>query len=493
MNVISRCLLRRILALLFSWVIIAVISMTSSSALSAPPTWENVDPTKVGAFPTDIRGVSPEVLLNLQNAYSSARAKAESAKVALELDRGRNEWYALLKQLDAELAAVAERARKDEQLRAVATFFRLMSATANFANSLAASTVESPTKAPPRNEGTVLGLPPTGLEDSPEGSVLTQQTFTQTMSIRKDGKWWAFDHREYIYRHIDTRAAIGGKGAFGSIDPMISILDEFGGILTDGQYIDCYSAWGGCISAPKADEQEPVTRSLELSERSPTESEKELYKVVLSFSADLVPFVGQAKSVAELITGNDPITGEAVNRAFAAMGIVPGGKAIAASTKGMRSIFRALDRANFGRAREFVAAAIRNWRFGWHALGRGSGDYPIAVLNADQAVRIGAMSRVVRLSQETATAKALPERLGGRGLEAENYRWLQEFLDHGEVIDLTGLSESGVKRHFGILGKKNEDLWYGVIKATDDDGMKVYLKSLRRTDEKDIERLRRGQ
>ena len=61
-------------------------------------------------------------------------------------------------------------------------------------------------------------------------------------------------------------------------------------------------------------------------------SEPELKRVVTSFVADFLPFVGTGKSLYELVAGVDPITGEEVGRVWAAVGLlgsfVPGGKGV---------------------------------------------------------------------------------------------------------------------------------------------------------------------
>lgn len=51
----------------------------------------------------------------------------------------------------------------------------------------------------------------------------------------------------------------------------------------------------------------------------------------LSLALDLIPFVGSVKSVAEVLTGKDPVTGEETSRLMAAAGIIPGAKVL---TKG---------------------------------------------------------------------------------------------------------------------------------------------------------------
>lgn len=74
---------------------------------------------------------------------------------------------------------------------------------------------------------------------------------------------------------------------------------------------------------------------------------------IASFIADFVPIVGTIKSVIEVVTGVDPITGEATSRLAAAAGIVPGGKAIAKGGK----VIKAIAKGEKGAAKVGKAAA----------------------------------------------------------------------------------------------------------------------------------------
>lgn len=74
--------------------------------------------------------------------------------------------------------------------------------------------------------------------------------------------------------------------------------------------------------------------------------------------ADFVPFIGTGKSIVEVATGRDPITGEVVDRGWAAVGIfaslIPGGKGAVNAGK------LAFDRAS----RQWVSQA--GLRYGYH-------------------------------------------------------------------------------------------------------------------------------
>lgn len=156
------------------------------------------------------------------------------------------------------------------------------------------------------------------------------------------------------------------------------------------------------------------------------------------------------------------------------------------------SAIAALEEAPPERAREFVARAVRNWRFRAHLSGRGKADFPIAVLGREQAEAIGARSRIVWLSGKTAIDKARPEP-DGHGLVARNYLIVQDMLDCGMSIQIRKKSRSGRERHLGTSWAPEDGKpWFAVVKATDkDNGAKVYLQSLRRTGRDDISRLRK--
>lgn len=73
---------------------------------------------------------------------------------------------------------------------------------------------------------------------------------------------------------------------------------------------------------------------------------------IASLIIDLVPIASTIKSIIEVVTGVDPITGEATSRLMAAAGIVPGGKAI---TKGGK-VIKAIVKAEKGAAKTVKAA-----------------------------------------------------------------------------------------------------------------------------------------
>ncbi|MBA2368776.1 MAG: pre-toxin TG domain-containing protein [Candidatus Protochlamydia sp.] len=86
---------------------------------------------------------------------------------------------------------------------------------------------------------------------------------------------------------------------------------------------------------------------------------------VASLAADFTPFLGSGKSVYELFSGSDPITGEAVNRWMSAagiiLGIVPGGKALIKGKKATKLAKKALKKpATKGASKKGIKAANDN-------------------------------------------------------------------------------------------------------------------------------------
>ena len=116
------------------------------------------------------------------------------------------------------------------------------------------------------------------------------------------------------------------------------------------------------------------------------------------------------------------------------------------------------------------------------------GDFAIGMLDDSVAGAIGARSRVVRLSGETAAKQAgrrrLTERdLGHPDVRAEDYARVQRILDDGEVFRESDNS---------VVGFMEEDgrIWRAVLKATAD-GAETYLSTLHRVDASRRDRARR--
>lgn len=101
---------------------------------------------------------------------------------------------------------------------------------------------------------------------------------------------------------------------------------------------------------------------------------------------------------------------------------------------------------------------------------------PIAVLPSDIRENLGANTDRVLLSRYTANKQRKhPE------ITAESYAWIQDLIDHGERI---------IGRLLHVVVIQHRDQWFvAVLKATQARN-EVYLQSFRRSDAKDIAKLR---
>ncbi len=135
---------------------------------------------------------------------------------------------------------------------------------------------------------------------------------------------------------------------------------------------------------------------------------------------------------------------------------------------------RKLDAAPVGLARAAVGEMTRGPVLGqW--LAKPVGDFPLAVLPAEDAGLIGARSQVVRLSPQTAGKQATnhPE------LTAEDYATAQEAVDTGERI------QDGARSLIYIIEEAGGLVV--VVKATRE-GDELYVQSLRRLSRKQLDR-----
>ncbi len=114
-----------------------------------------------------------------------------------------------------------------------------------------------------------------------------------------------------------------------------------------------------------------------------------------------------------------------------------------------------------------------------HLEGRSDADWPAAVLEGPVRAAIGARSRTVRLSAETAAKQARRH----PDLEPADYARVQRILDEGEVFS----APRG--RAIGFLEEEGR-LWRAVVKATED-GSEAYLASLHKAQPHNLDAARR--
>lgn len=113
------------------------------------------------------------------------------------------------------------------------------------------------------------------------------------------------------------------------------------------------------------------------------------------------------------------------------------------------------------------------------ARGTDHGDFAVGTLDGGVARAIGARSRTVRLSGETAAKQTLRHPYVG----AEHYAVARRILDEGELF------RGGPRHAIGFI-EIDGKLWRTVIKATAD-GSEAYLQTLHRVGEYDIGAARR--
>ncbi len=124
-------------------------------------------------------------------------------------------------------------------------------------------------------------------------------------------------------------------------------------------------------------------------------------------------------------------------------------------------------------ARAAIGQPWRGQLFRRHLEGRSDADWPAAVLSAPVRGAIGARSRTVRLSTETAAKQARRH----PDLEPADYARVQRILDQGEMF-------AGYERQAVGFLEENGRLWRAVVKATVD-GSETYLVTLHKAQPRD--------
>ena len=244
------------------------------------------------------------------------------------LARDRQKWQGLRQQLDRELADVIEQANEhaqhDAAIRSWITFFQLVGLGASIAQRFVLET--------PAGQST----PEAG--DSRDGTHVTEQ-YQRDVKLCKDG----------ICREIETQKIINEifTPTAGAKSPearqWASELHQAAARLPQLPPIQiCDSGVPECD--PLKPVQQPVVPEIFATlpfngiDGSGAQSQPSQGQQLVSLLMDLAPYAGSAKSVTEFVSGKDPITGEAVSKTAAAVGIVagvaPGGKLLVKVIKG---------------------------------------------------------------------------------------------------------------------------------------------------------------
>ncbi len=133
------------------------------------------------------------------------------------------------------------------------------------------------------------------------------------------------------------------------------------------------------------------------------------------------------------------------------------------------------------RAPRPLAAAAASWndpRFLRHLAGAEGADRPVATLGEAVARAIGARSRIVRLSSETAAK----QRRRHPDIRPEDYARVQRILDEGELFREDTRAIIGFAKESGVL-------WRAVLKVANS-GDEIYLVTLHRSKPRNLRRAR---
>ena len=277
-------------------------------------------------------------------AHRAARHR-ETIAIAEMLADGRRRFERLYRKQAEDMADEVRRAREDERIRKISAGLRLAAGVLQLGAEIYQQSSPAPAPAPAwggTQAHAVPGLPGNDLNsNAAEGSVSVEQK----VRIFTDGQWRTIDVKQMI-RDITIPPDNGGPvsppvpGASG--DFLDSPANRFGAWAAELPRIVCDDSFRGCfpvdpeLSVGLADgldaaEIRPeAVAPIAPPQRAPTEAEAALFKVISSIALDLTPFVGTLKSAAEVATGRDPVTGQSLSRAAAAVGFVasavPGGK-----------------------------------------------------------------------------------------------------------------------------------------------------------------------
>lgn len=130
-------------------------------------------------------------------------------------------------------------------------------------------------------------------------------------------------------------------------------------------------------------------------------------------------------------------------------------------------------------AKRSVAEIVNGKAFARFANGSDSGYYPVGIANTRIRSALGASVQTVRLSGDDRDKQIRKGSEQGRN----RYAQLQAMIDHGEVIQY-------IDRAVSVFWQIDGQWHHAALKSTQA-GDEIYLKSLRRSDEKQLERDRK--
>ena len=304
--------------------------------------------------------ISPKDLIEEQRRLSERQARGRIDRLRSDFEWDERMWQNEVRQMRIEMDEVIRAARKDGPIYSWAAAFDLLGSLAisyaefRAVQDAASTRSESKTgRSDDQSEGS--SVPPIG--DKPHYQFSQQNRQQLEWCERKDVGCRVIEYREVIQSMIIPDSS--GEGSVGSghkiEEDFIREGVDFLRVLPKPlRCIESEERCFGIDSTTDADVQNLAISSdvkgefgdeavyngdsealekmspVELKGRDTISSNAGLEKQVFSFLTDLIPGVGTAKGGLEFYTGQDPVTGEPVNRWIAAAGFVggafPGGR-----------------------------------------------------------------------------------------------------------------------------------------------------------------------
>ena len=323
--------------------LLTTLSVISPGVVAAAPaTYQNADMSKA----TEVLSrytppeLSYEVIRELQDRIGFEKRRQGTQRIVNQLEAIRAEWKIAAQRMDRELLEVIKQAESDAVYRGWANFFDFVGTTAELLLRLEAVYAKGESKTSVDN-----GPPPR------EGQVMEIGKAERAVFEEKYGQWEKVRVDEYFHKHIyrpegTEKGKDTGKGG-NSGGSLGSILRGMGRTATayshqlskDGLVPYCSPEWQGCVLVKEGGDDSwrppgvlPEVPSGQLM-RPPTEVETGLYRAIkdivtpetaTSVALDLIPVLGEFKSLGEVVVGKDLVTGEDIHRGVAMIGLAPG-------------------------------------------------------------------------------------------------------------------------------------------------------------------------
>ena len=253
-------------------------------------------------------------------------------------------YFELISSLDKELNEVIAQARKDAIVRAWSTGLKLLSASLYAADQWSRAQDDQ-------------GLVSQGRSNKEEQTIRITRWAGQQIEVSLDGEWKTIDYHATLEQAIinipvknfpvgNLQSSLSSakflpesitQMSWSDLSMDATVFEDF--LNRDWGVPHCYSELGACFIADKSEQIGDLYSIKIPPNRDPTPDEKDLYKQLASFKwtaattiaaasvvADFTPGLTKVKSVIEVITGVDPITGREISKNISAIGLLPFGK-----------------------------------------------------------------------------------------------------------------------------------------------------------------------